>query len=72
MKRNKNRTEDGHRSLERRLSLLNDSLQLTTNQVFLWQRFHYHHESEVKLHENCSGKGKGVLIREVSYFNVCP
>ena len=69
MKRNKNRTEDGHRSLERRLSLLNDSLQLTTNQVFLWQSSYYHHESE---HENCSGKGKGVLIREVSYINGCP
>ena len=33
MKRNKNKTEDGQRSLERRLNSLNDSVQLLTNQV---------------------------------------
>ena len=33
MKRNKNRTEDSHRSLERRVSALNDSMQLVANQV---------------------------------------
>ena len=34
MKRNKNRTEDGQKSLERRLSLLNDSVQMMANQVY--------------------------------------
>lgn len=69
MKRNKNRTEDSHRLLERRVGILNETLQEVANEVRERER---ERGMTLRLHKGCPTPSCGELCRKMAHHSPRP